>query len=464
MDNASTTAEQPQPTHGEIRPPGTAVLVVSLLLTLMFMGMMHEFRSAGMTHEQLAETILDRMSRFEQNVNAANPEQKAAFILSALLAAYCFLSAKSRVKLVSPVLAILILATLAWTCASWFWSIDQAKTARELLRVTVYFGLSLGLAVRFNRMEVCWLIFLTSVWTVAFACAFEIAFGAVRELDGTWRLAGSLHPNPLGRFANLVAIPALVLWRSGQGKRWLWLALVLFAAAVIVLTKSRTALASCLVGVGMVYALTPGWRRLVLQASLVVLIAGGGLMFYGAYGPSSLRASEDVLTMGRNEKVSTLTGRLPLWGALLNRSESRRAQGFGFGAFWTVSHNESIHDEVGWIAGHAHSGYVEILIGLGVVGLSLMLAASVLATAHMVYGAVARDSAACRVLAAMMVAALVNSITEGGFAMPRELGIFSMVFAIVAALEIAKQEATYPAPTNAPAQLFVGRSGSGGIA
>ncbi|TWT67621.1 O-Antigen ligase [Posidoniimonas polymericola] len=428
---------------------GSAVVGMSVMLCLMFMGMMHDFRSAGLTHDQLLEQTLDEMNRFEQDVTAAYPERKAAFVLSAVLAAYCLATAPGGVRIGSPLLAALILAALAWTCASWFWSIDQGKTARELVRITVYFGLAVGLAVRYDLAEICSIVFLTSAMTVAFACGHEVVFGSARELDNTWRLAGSLHPNPLGRFTAMVAIPALAYARVAKERRWLWLLILGASLLVIALTKSRTALACCVAGMAMVYVLTPGWRKLALQGAVALTVVGAGMIFFGVGGSAVLKTSGEVVTMGRHDKVGSLTGRLPLWEALLERSESRRVQGFGFGAFWTADNNESIAEQVSWIPGHAHSGYVETLIGLGAVGLTLMLLILLLSTSRMCYWAMAYDSTPCRVLAAVMVAAIINTMTEGGFALPRELAIFSMMFAAAASLRYApgesKERAAEPA-------------------
>lgn len=248
----------------------------------------------------------------------------------------------------------------------------------------------------------------------------------------------------------MVAILALAYAREADKRKWFWWGLLAASLLVIALTKSRTALACCICGMAAVYALTPGWRKLVLQGAVCFTLVGAGLVFFGVGGSAVLKTSGDVVTMGRHDKVGSLTGRLPLWEALLERSESRRIQGFGYGAFWTVTNNESIHSQVGWIPGHAHSGYVETLIGLGVVGLGLLLSIVVIGTTRMSYWAMAYDSVPCRVLAAVMVAAIVNTLTEGGFALPRELLIFSIMFAVAAALPYNRQAS--PAPARRPVE------------
>lgn len=434
------------PATPQTRPAiGVGVWVMSTLICLMFMGMMHDFRSAGQSHDEKLQEMLDTLSQFENDVSAALPERKMAFVLAAALAVYCWGTLPGPVRIESPLLIGLILAALAWTCVSWLWSIDPHKTSRELLRIVVFFALASGLAMRYSPAQLCWIVLLSSTMTVAVACGYEVFSGATRDIDGVYRLAGSLHPNPLGRFATMMVLPALAYWRRLQSRHWLMAALVAVGLVVILLTKSRTALASCIVGIVMIYWLAPGWRRLLLPAAMATTVVAGYIITIGIGGQALVSKSGDALTMGREDKVGSLTGRLPLWETLLRRSEDRRIEGFGYGAFWTTANNEAVNDEVQWIPGHAHSGYVETLIGLGVVGLGLLLVIAFLSTTRCIYKAVVEGSIEHRILAAIMLAALVNSFTEGGFVLPRELAIFSMMFAVSAALPRYREQAPKPA-------------------
>jgi O-antigen ligase len=64
--------------------------------------------------------------------------------------------------------------------------------------------------------------------------------------------------------------------------------------------------------------------------------------------------------LGRDE---TLTGRTDVWAELLPSFEKRSILGYGFGGFWTPSTQE---DAFG--VKEAHNGYLDVCLGLGVVG------------------------------------------------------------------------------------------------
>ena len=72
---------------------------------------------------------------------------------------------------------------------------------------------------------------------------------------------------------------------------------------------------------------------------------------------------------------ATLTGRIPLWIAAQEAISRQPFLGYGFGAFWQgySGPSESIMAEVGWMAPHAHDGYLDLALDVGLVGLSIFV-------------------------------------------------------------------------------------------
>ncbi|HXO44424.1 MAG TPA: hypothetical protein VN846_03075, partial [Candidatus Cybelea sp.] len=56
------------------------------------------------------------------------------------------------------------------------------------------------------------------------------------------------------------------------------------------------------------------------------------------------------------------------WEVLLQEIGSRPIFGFGYGAFWTTGEADRVRATIGWSAPNAHNGFLEILIGVGLVG------------------------------------------------------------------------------------------------
>ena len=100
--------------------------------------------------------------------------------------------------------------------------------------------------------------------------------------------------------------------------------------------------------------------------------AGLGVIFSGT-AISVWLAKRDILgLLGRNE---TLTFRVPTWKALFEMFIPKRPfLGYGgFGAFWKTDLKNALQAPVNWIPNHAHNGYIEMLLGLGVVGFTIFM-------------------------------------------------------------------------------------------
>jgi O-antigen ligase len=70
---------------------------------------------------------------------------------------------------------------------------------------------------------------------------------------------------------------------------------------------------------------------------------------------------------------TNLTGRLPLWSVVMQEISSRPFFGFGYGAFWTTGEADQVRAAIGWNPPNAHNGFLEILLGVGLVGGAFVL-------------------------------------------------------------------------------------------
>jgi len=448
-------------THPTIAPPRPTIdrflcrsgWFVSIVMCLMFAGMMQDFRTGSLSIEQMETEMLRQGVKFEQDVTAALPERKVAFVVAALLAAYCIATAGRVVDWQSSTIVTLAVMSVGWIAASWLWSVEPGETAREMVRLTVFTALVYGLSIRFTPREICRILLVTSILTVVLAISMIPLLGQQVSADGAYRLGGTLHPNPLARFALMIAIPALAYARDLPKGRWQWLALVVIALIVIQLTRSRTALASCLAGLAAVLLVGQELRRLVLPASILVTVGAIGMVALGLLGQSGIAGLGNAAAMGRKDQVSSLTGRLPLWAALLDHSKDRRLIGAGYGAFWNAKMNETIHNDrrVNWYAGHAHSCYVELLVNIGLVGVSLVVALGVFSLGRAIRLARSTGQVEYVILAGLLCAAFVNGVAESGFILPRELAIVSALMTfIIAQRPVSAGFASETVPAHVP--------------
>jgi exopolysaccharide production protein ExoQ len=108
-----------------------------------------------------------------------------------------------------------------------------------------------------------------------------------------------------------------------------------------------------------------GWERVVLLL-LFLQVAAAILILLGQYLVPLLEG------LGKD---ATLTGRVPLWALVDERIGERILFGYGYQAFWTPGNLDvwAIWGQIGWEAPHAHNGYRENLLGLGLVGTVMLV-------------------------------------------------------------------------------------------
>ena len=75
------------------------------------------------------------------------------------------------------------------------------------------------------------------------------------------------------------------------------------------------------------------------------------------------------------DKDASLSGRVPLWGMLVDKIYQQPVLGYGYGSFWvgTVGPAAEIWKNLDWEAPHAHNGYLDLWLQLGFLGICLGL-------------------------------------------------------------------------------------------
>ncbi len=72
-------------------------------------------------------------------------------------------------------------------------------------------------------------------------------------------------------------------------------------------------------------------------------------------------------------KDSTLTGRAQIWHAVMSAISTHFVLGYGYGGFWQGGDAANITAAIGWGVTHAHNGFLDLSLQLGLVGLVLLL-------------------------------------------------------------------------------------------
>jgi O-antigen ligase len=158
---------------------------------------------------------------------------------------------------------------------------------------------------------------------------------------------------------------------SERHRGW-YLIWILVGIALLILTKSRTAMFGFVAAlwVWVVFGST-NRKRLVAMCLLTLALAiPAAILLFGE--ELGLLAKQTVLMGREGNSPETLTGRIPLWNFLIsNYLDARPLFGYGFQGFWSPDHIIRVSASQDWLIMHAHSGYLNLVLELGYVGLGL---------------------------------------------------------------------------------------------
>jgi O-antigen ligase len=262
----------------------------------------------------------------------------------------------------AAVITLLILAG-----SSWFWSIEPAATLNGTYLAIKITLVGIYLSQVYSLEDILDLL----VWIVALASMFSIlAVWLMPELSiGQYGWLGVYSAkNSLGRLMAFGNAMLVIYWFRNRGaifKRILALFFFILTGVLLVFSDSVTSLITLL---GMYAALIfyNVWKRWIAQFKMrtQVFIAVLGV------GIGALLVSNYEFVFMLVNRSPTLTGRITLWHILWTWFEKRPLFGFGYHAFWT----QISEPLLGW-GRHAHNGYFEIALGLGLLGLIVFLVA-----------------------------------------------------------------------------------------
>ena len=162
--------------------------------------------------------------------------------------------------------------------------------------------------------------------------------------------------------------------------------------------------------------------------ALIALIAF--IIVYGTVTPfiGGLSLMDISSAFGREKN---LTGRTDIWAILLPHVMERPIFGSGFGGFWTAE----LHKLT---SSHAHNGYLEIILGLGFIGL-LLFAIFFMSTCRKAQRAMTRDFDWGVLIICYLLMALVHNITEASVA-EFSIHLTAVILFLVASLPIKRDE------------------------
>ena len=264
----------------------------------------------------------------------------------------------------------LMLALLALCAVSYFWSSNPGDTLRRFIALAMTMLCAYALAARFSWRRLSELIAIAFLIMMVGSIILAIGFpqlGRMQDLFvGAWR-GMWLEKNNLGAFMAVGFVAAAAAALHNPARRVFWAVVAVTMVAVVVLSTSKTALVSVVLGIGGIVFIYFSQRGPIIGIVLIwlavtVLLALGALMLFF---PEHL-----FLLLGKD---ATLTGRTFIWDGISRVMERRPLLGYGYGSVWSDESEYAPLAKITQVAGfrayHAHSCWYESWLALGIVGL-----------------------------------------------------------------------------------------------
>ncbi|WP_156945852.1 O-antigen ligase family protein [Roseicyclus elongatus] len=264
------------------------------------------------------------------------------------------------------------LATLAWTAA-------PDLTLRRVGSLGLTTAFAFWIAFRFSPKQLFHLVVLASAVIILANFAniqLNPAKGIHQSYDeiaahhaGSWRgLFG--HKNDFGRVIALTAsivVLGFVFDTGGRYGRWLMLPILAIAGLMVLRSNSSQAVllaATIPFGIALFLAMrrmSPAGRSLLILMALPVAVISA---------VSAQMIFEYTLhLLGRD---ATLTGRTVIWEGVIVALGSTSVAGGGYGAGWIII-GPRLTALTGADVGHAHNGFLDLLVDVGYIGVGLTL-------------------------------------------------------------------------------------------
>ena len=335
------------------------------------------------------EQALEIMTRFEEG-SARNAVAYVALGAAGLL---WFALWRRNQLVVNGLCGGFVLLFIGWSFLSATWADVPIITLKKLAILGMLCLAIAGVLRRFSDRDIVFLILLTTGAYLILGVGSEIALGSFRPWVSGYRFSGTCHPNGQGLNCAMLFLTALYGMTREERHRRLLVAIAVAAFTFLLLTKSRTCLMATLMTVVFYRLLLASWLTTPALLCLIAAIICFAHIFADTLAPVLGKA----VLLGRTDTAidhaKTFTGRTELWGDIVSTHVPRHPiLGFGYNSFWSAENTFDIADSVGWIAGYAHSAYLDLMLGLGLVGLLAYVIAHVMCVRNaLAYYGLTRD-------------------------------------------------------------------------
>ncbi len=314
-----------------------------------------------------------------------------------------------RDRIISLLLGLAVLSTL-WSDSP---SVSLWENAR--LIATTFFAIYLAKTYSLDDIfhMVAWVTALVAVLSIIFALALP-QYGLGEYMRQPVWTGVFDQKNTLGGIMALGALTWLIVALGAGPSRWLGVLLFTTCSLLVALSASETSLVVECVSVVAIAAFAKVHRSIHILA-LLCLIALVALFVTQAKDPVNV-------VFGLLNRNQDLTGRTEIWSMVMDAILKHPWLGYGYHAFWRGADGPSVDVRLaGWIPPHAHNGFLDLALDLGIAGPLLFVCLLARPAFDALRLAKQRTKALDLFPLVFLLFILLSNLTEGGNVTPNNI-------------------------------------------
>lgn len=323
----------------------------------------------------VAKDMATRFGTAAEAIAEGSPRRRVGLFLLGFGGGLVMIVRQPRYKpRLNGITAWLAVGFLAWAALTLFWATDFAIAFRRFVVLCLVTVAMIAALRHWSLREVVLFITLSALAFALIGLAAEVAYGTFQPFSAEYRFSGTQHPNHQGMNLARLVLGAFCLSQIKITGRWFFVAMVVAGLVLLVLTRSRTAFGATLFAL----AVFVGLRASPLRLMVMLFFAGAiGLLALFLIQNGALSTPWGVILMGRGEGAAettlTLSGRTEWWRYLWGFIVEQPVRGYGYHSFMSPSRVSQVPSMLAWGINESHSLYIEILLGTGAVGFSLLV-------------------------------------------------------------------------------------------
>ncbi len=285
------------------------------------------------------------------------------YLFSTRMRAILSLCRRSKLLLLSPAIAFV----------SILWSQNPSHTLVDSLNLLITTLFAFYIYLRYPEEQLVTLLNMAALLSLLLCVLTVVCFPSVgldANQQGAWRgIFG--QKNNCATVCVLFLVVGLHFIPRGVIDQVVRIGVISLSAVFIIMSNSRTGWIVAIMAIMLTYgvrfiARIKSLDRILFLSLLTVPFVLAGVTIHEHF--NSILAAMD--------KDPTMTQRTIIWAQTLPSIAKHPFIGYGYSAFWAGLNGESMHAVLvtGWMQGQAQDGYLDVLLGLGLLGLIPLIA------------------------------------------------------------------------------------------